>query len=307
MRYKHFIVLISILLGILAACIYLQSCTDGGIKPDVKTVDTLTNKPPQETDTTKAIYHINKIFQDAPQNFLINGEGITVKEGDNLQAIIDAVPVDGRVTLFLPKGEFPSVTIYNKSIWLIGSNGTLFKGDIIINRDHYVHPCRLANLEVKGSVKVSSITSLENVTVKNAPGNGFEFIADIVSNKQDISHSFVSNCEAIQCGGDGFLFRGGDANAITVLNCSARDNKGWGFNDQSFLGNYFFGAMGHANDKGHYKSGDKDNNANVRTVWAACYGEGGSPKSYAAGASKIFGGIHADGWELHNWATADYK
>jgi hypothetical protein len=194
--------------------------------------------------------------------------GITVPIGSDIQALINKVPENGRAVFKLISGNFTfsePLTWKNKSIWLIGTNGTTFvfpngKKGIVIDRDHSVGRSRIENISIISSgvktnpnangIEVRAITDLYHINVKNFGGKGIVYIADISAAKTDVSQSQIFNCEVAQCGNDGYYFQGGDANQINVIGCSARDNGGIGFYDRSFLGNQFFACMGHANKGG---------------------------------------------------------
>jgi hypothetical protein len=238
--------------------------------------------------------------------------GINVPIGSDIQALINKVPENGKAVFKLTNGNFTfsePLTWKNKSIWLIGTNGTTFifpngKKGIVINRDHSVGRSRIENISVitngvktnpnATGIEVHAITDLYNVDVKNFAGRGIAYIADIGASKTDVSQSQIFNCEVAQCGNDGYYFQGGDANQINVIGCSARDNGGIGFYDNSFLGNQFFACMGHANKGGHYKV----DGGNARATFTGCYGEEDSPPSFFGGVSRVFGGLL--GWELVN-------
>jgi hypothetical protein len=231
-----------------------------------------------------------------------------------LQGMIDKMTI-GEIKV--PTGDYyfsNTISWFNKSIWLIGSNGTrfIFKNGvtgIVVNRDRYFPPSRIENITVEtfgakqgssNGVEIHSITNLENVTVKNFAGKGFSFTADIQAGKTDVSHSMIMNCTAKENGGDGFFFQGGDANAITVIHCSASDNGGIGFYDNSFLGNSFIGCMAHANAGGHYRTDD----GNARSTYIGNYQEEDSPPSYFGGVSRVTGGLM--GWEIYKGGDGKY-
>jgi hypothetical protein len=334
--------LIIVFLYIFTGCFgvwFLDGCTDGGIKPDVKPVDptkdTIIIKPdtiiiekdtlPKETDTAKAAYRIQKIFENVPAVLAMTNGVQTIKldlkEGvDNseyLQGVIDNVPNDGRVAYSVGNGNYffsKTIKIHNKSIWIIGTNGSVFTfpggvSGIQITRDHYIYPCLLQNLDLvaqsntdstANGIEVQSITHMMNVNVLRFGGYGIRYVADIGSGRSDVSKSVIFNCEVIQCRYDGFYFQGGDANACSVVFCSSRDVGGIGFHDSSFLGNGFWGNMAHNSAKGHYRA-DGDNN---RSVFASCYAEEDSPPSLFGGVARVYGGNF--GWPLKQNPDGSY-
>jgi len=280
--------------------------------PKMQAVDTTrlvdTSAFSASNDTT---YKREKLFNNpiTPSKDIV---GTTVPIGGNIQALINKVPENGRAVFKLADGKFTfseTLTWKNKSIWLIGTNGTTFifpngKKGIVIDRDHSVGRSRIENISIisngaktnsnANGIEVHAITDLYHINVKNFGGKGIAYIADIGAAKTDVSQSQIFNCEVAQCGNDGYYFQGGDANQINVIGCSARDNGGIGFYDRSFLGNQFFACMGHANKGGHYKV----DGGNARATFMGCYGEEDSPPSFFGGVSRVFGGLL--GWELVN-------
>lgn len=146
---------------------------------------------------------------------------------------------------------------------------------------------------------INAVSRLNDVTVRGFGGNGFHLSADIAAGSgRDASASRLDSCNAIENGGDGFLTRAGDANAIGFYHCDARDNGGWGFHDDSFLGCSFYSCMAHASKKGHYKATGQIEGANNRSYFGGCYAEGDSPPNRLAGQAMWVGGIAANGFEL---------
>jgi len=93
------------------------------------------------------------------------------------------------------------------------------------------------------------------------------------------------------CTGDGLYVVGSDANAGMCLGLDSSSNGGWGFNDESFLGNTYLACHTASNTTGPYRS----TNANARNIFIGCYSEGGQPDSHVVGPSQIVGGLHAAG------------
>lgn len=239
--------------------------------------------------------------------------GTLVSPSDNLAAIIDAAPLQSVFKLEADDYHFNEPLIWkNKSVWLIGTNGTRFifpngSRGIVINRDQSIPRNRIQNIRIETfgektspdahGITVTAVTDLYNVFIKNFAGGGFNLIADVQAAKTDVIQSQIYNCEAAECGKDGFYFQGGDASSINVIGCSARDNGGYGFWDNSYLGNHFFGTIAHASGKGHYRA----DNGNNRSTFTGCYGEQDSPMSLFGGVTRVYGGLH--GWEVINIGT----
>ncbi len=336
------IVLISFLITVIFAGLF--GCNDGGasyIPPgkDSTWADTIIIKPDtiliprdtviKETDTAKAAYKIQKLFEAVPAVLAMTNGVETIKldlkEGvDNyeyLQDIIDNVPVDGRMAYSVGNGNYffsKTIKIHNKSIWIIGTNGSVFTfpngvSGIQITRDHYIYPCLLQNIDIVAQsnsdpnadgLDIQSITHLFNVNVLRFGGYGMSYRGDIKGAGTDVSNSFLIDCGTVQNGKDGLYFAGGDANACLVLNYDGRDNGGYGIYDHSFLGNYFIGPMTHNN-----KRGAVSDDPNARSVFVGPYNEGGQEPSLIGGAGRVYGGISGNGayWIAKDWAKIDQQ
>ena len=85
---------------------------------------------------------------------------------------------------------------------------------------------------------------------------------------------------------NGFYFNGSDANAGHGIGLNATSCRGWGILDESFLGNYFFGAHT-ASCAGAWKT----TNANARSIFVGCYSEGDQALPEVAAPSMMIGGI----------------
>ena len=252
-----------------------------------------------------------KTFSDPLPIVFVSQPPVKMKAGDNyayLQSLIDDIAEGGHGTFVIPSGTFylsKPLKIFNRAIWLIGSNNTRFNVEpgqsaLIISGDRSIQGLTtIANIKFTSAPKGNAtgivchdITNLFNVWVQGFSGNGYSFTADIATYKTNVSHSKIFSCYAVENGGHGFYFQGGDANAINVVGCDARDNGGVGFYDNSFLGNTFIGCMGHANKGGHYVA----ENGNNRSTFTGCYGEEDSPPSRFGGVSRVTGGLL--GWEV---------
>lgn len=208
---------------------------------------------------------------------------------------------------------FSDSPIINRTIHLRGSDETIFdiatgKQGLQIKNGYKIKLSDLtiwhyANQDASQNIGlyISAVVICDNVTVRGFAGNGFHISADIAGSKTNASHSRFTGCNAIENGGDGFYMRGGDANQMIFFACDARDNFGWGFNDESFLGCQGFGNMAHANKKGHYRAYDPNN----RSTFLACYRESDSPPDELTGYATSIGGINEKGCKLSQNAMSN--
>lgn len=233
---------------------------------------------------------------------------ITLDSCDKLQMAIDAVPSWGREVIQLPEGDnhfTTPISIIDKGIVLQGGARTnlIFPGTGIIIDTTWSGAGRvhLNDLNIicankaalTNGVEIHAITSMKNCEIRNFGGAGVYIDADIAVHHRNASHSKFDTVISEQ-NGTGFFMKGGDANQMCFFVCDARDNDGWGFDDESFLGCQFFGCMAHANKAGHYKTGD----ANNRSSFFGCYGEGDSPPNFAMAKTTFIGGLLGNSFKL---------
>lgn len=298
-----------IILGIITSILF--ACNDNGkIDPGVKP-----SPVPVPIDTIKTPDGKDSVIYESERLSIAQPAYATVNMGNNaeanyyiLRAYLDSLPDWG--TVYLPQGTFTfnKILEFKKPVRIFGQGkGTKLVGPGLIVKPGawgFIKDLQLHNSGGTNGITISGITHLENVDVYRFPGDGVHITADIHIDGANASQSTFRNVEVIECGGNGFFMRGGDSNGMTFYSCSARDNKGIGFYDHSFLGNSFFGCMGHANAKGHYKSDDP----NSRSVFVGCYSENQGVKNVIGGAGRVLGGIHPDGWELLTpWAKVDFQ
>jgi hypothetical protein len=279
----------------LLICFHLFGCSDGTTtKPKVDTVVT-------KVDTTikalvagikEAVNRITVITAPTP---------VEMKEGDNyelLQAIIDKKTG----SYLLPHGRFlisKTLKFVESSVTLIGSNTTLdfypgTDGAEITGGGPTIARIKFSSAPTGNAtgIKAHAVVKLIEVWVHGFGGKGFAITADVETAKTNASHSQILFCQASECGDDGLYFQAGDVNACNVIAFDSRDNKGWGINDDSFLGNTFINAMCHSNDKGQYRA----ENGGNRSAFFGCYAEQDTGPSRFGGVTRVYSGLH--GWQV---------
>jgi hypothetical protein len=100
------------------------------------------------------------------------------------------------------------------------------------------------------------------------------------SNVSLLDRCFVSGCQ-----GHAFYFRGSDANASSLRNCSAQSNWGWGFYDNSQYGQHFHGCHAATNGMGAYYLNDSADGTVL-----GCYAEQDQGASFAGIDTVVVGG-----------------
>lgn len=135
----------------------------------------------------------------------------------------------------------------------------------------------------------STFARVDNVTTQYFGQHGIEIWSDIsqgyLPDAFQLTHVIMQGNR-----GDGLYVHGGDTNVGTVINSSAIGNGGWGFNDDSFLGNTYVQPHASTNVLGAYRSpGAVSNN-----LFLNPYAELGQPKSDIGPASMVIGGTGMD-------------
>lgn len=151
-------------------------------------------------------------------------------------------------------------------------------------------------------VTVEAVLHMKDCIIHNFWGTGLVVSADVGTRKTNASFSRFDNLLIYENREHGIYLQGGDANQCGFYHCDARDNKGIGFYDHSFLGNQFYGCMSHNNWNGSYKADDLNN----RAGFFGCYAEMGSGPIYLGGNAQWYGGLPSDGFELHENAKVWY-
>jgi hypothetical protein len=248
-------------------------------------------------------------------------EGGKPEENSRLiQAMIDYFPAGHTASIYIPTGTYQfarAILVDSRPVHLYGDNGSIFtpyatkllfpagvNGIAVRRTVNSYQDAIIERLCIIGqpnsSTWASGITSwaritIRDCTVKGFSHNGIDFWANLEEpgNVGDASGSLVERCHSLENVHDGFFAGRTDANAITFIANDARDNGRYGFNDDSFLGNNFISCMAHYNKAGDYYVRDK---GNAKSLFQACYSEGGNKISELSGKSTVLGGIWGTGY-----------
>lgn len=234
------------------------------------------------------------------------------------ESFLTLIPEQATPSIYFPFGEYRfarPLLLYKRPVFLHGDNGTIFGNStklffpynsdgIKIDRagasiqETIIEKICLIGAGGDGSkgngIYTNSRIKLRDVTTGRFSQNGVLIYANI-NEGGEASGSIVESCHSLENGHDGFFAGRVDANAITFINCDARDNGRYGFNDDSFLGNYYISNMAHNNKAGHYYVRDK---GNARSSFISCYGEMGSPVNQFSPKTTVSGGFLANGYTL---------
>ncbi|MHB8490624.1 MAG: hypothetical protein ACYDA6_00195 [Solirubrobacteraceae bacterium] len=242
--------------------------------------------------------------------------GADPSNADNLAAFTAAMAALPNVggELFLPSGEgtayaFSATLTINKQVRFHGPVGV---GDtpateltfptgvpgIVVTKlvagtgGDYSHVEALALRALAKSGIAHGLTingynvTVEEVFAQGFSGDGFHYQGAVPNT--NASRARLKGCRAYNNGGDGFHLTGNDCNAGTVETCTAESNTGYGFWDNSFLGNTYIQPHAQGNGLGGYSIG-VINGACACTVING-YSEGDQPASHLGQLCNWIGG-----------------
>ncbi len=235
-----------------------------------------------------------------------------------VDSFINRLPEGFAGSLYIPAGNYQlarEIKLYRKPVFLHGDNGTIFgnstklifpynSNGIVIDRggaslqETIIERICLVGTGGDGSngngVRSNARMKLRDVTMKSFSQNGLLIWANM-DEGGDASGSIIQSCHALENNHDGFLAGRVDANCILFINCDARDNGRYNFNEDSFLGNTYISCMAHYGKQGDFFVRDK---GNARSTFVGCYTEGGSPPSQLSPKSVVLGGLWGSGYSL---------
>lgn len=136
------------------------------------------------------------------------------------------------------------------------------------------------------------------VRAENFPSDGFAVMAGDESPIDGNANGTVfMNGGAQANGGHGYYFLGNDTNACLINRCYSADNGGWGYYDDSLLGNTYVACEADNNDDGGYFANPAKPQS---SSYLGCYSEtppyfSVGPQSQAWGAQGLFKPSRASG------------
>jgi hypothetical protein len=143
------------------------------------------------------------------------------------------------------------------------------------------------------AVDIMARCTIEDCHIDNWQGNGVNVVASATGGTgiEGNANGAVFNRLRVTGCLNGMFFNGADANACVVTAADCSGNRGWGFRDDSFLGNTFIGCHAATNVSGPYKS----SNTNAATVILSCYSEADQPPSSLGPQTLFIGGTQGAG------------
>jgi hypothetical protein len=244
----------------------------------------------------------------------------------HIQEMLDYFPEGYTASIYVPTGSYhfsKTIQIRRRPYHIFGDNGTIFssynsrlnfpagiEGIVILREGQSIQETIIERLCIVAEAKtqlvdgiaVRSRVKIRDCTVKGFANNGIGIFANMEEGN-DASGSVIEGCHSLENGNDGFFGGRVDGNAILFINCDARDNGRFGFNDDSFLGNNFISCMAHYNKGGDYYVRDR---GNAKSMFIACYSEGGNKISRLAPKSTVVGGIWGTGYTKDDGKTILY-
>jgi hypothetical protein len=174
--------------------------------------------------------------------------------------------------------------------------GTVIRHLMILGANEV--PASLDGILIDGAHGVK----IENVDVENVGGNGFH-IKGIRDKYHNANNWQIENCLAYNCGKNGLLVEGGEAQAGLCISLDASSNQGWGIVDNSGLGNAYIACHASENKVGSYTvnhpiTGGLEPSPSNYSSFLACYAEGGSAPDFTEAPYIIVVGGNLAGYNV---------
>jgi hypothetical protein len=157
------------------------------------------------------------------QSILFEGSGASDFD-QSLNAAGNAVGRSASGTLLVFPGNVCGIRIYSESP-TDNPNVPPTSGEqsVLRNLTLYCKDTGIVRSPTAHGIYSTATISLSNVRVLNFAGDGFRFCGNFIeangnNNQGNSDFSFIQNCYAGSCLGDGYHFEGGDA-WVTVINC----------------------------------------------------------------------------------------
>ncbi len=138
---------------------------------------------------------------------------------------------------------------------------------------------------------------IRDVRIDRFDGNGIYIYASATNNDPDVHGNancwLVENVRITNCGGNGMHVSGNDGNAGVAIMVDCSGNTGWGFFDDSALGNLYVSPHSENNTLGPYKT---DSAGSSQTTFLAPYSETGQNDSEFHRNTLVVGGQSGAGF-----------
>jgi hypothetical protein len=117
---------------------------------------------------------------------------------------------------------------------------------------------------------ISNVVKMRNVEINGFSGCGLCVIAYINPNDTYTANASLSTFHSIKvtgCRGDGILLNGADANHMLFFDVDCRDNEGFGYTDDSLLGNHAHFMHFNNNKRGTFRVRGPGNSALLTAIY----------------------------------------
>lgn len=117
---------------------------------------------------------------------------------------------------------------------------------------------------------IQNVVQFDNVEIGGFSGPGKFVIGYITANNPYSNNTSLSTFNRLKitgCGSDALVINGADANHMLYTNCDFRDNDGYGWTDDSLLGNHLIEAHFNNNRRGTFRSRGPGNSANYTNIY----------------------------------------
>lgn len=164
-------------------------------------------------------------------------------------------------------------------------------GSII--RNLYLQGANTGTNEDKAGIRIKAPIVVQDVFIDGFAGSGIRANANVSAtdylygnaNVSRLDRVWVQNCY------HGFHLQGADANAASIYGGSTALNRGYGFFDESFLGNTWIACHAATNTLGGYRSVG----ASQAPLFIGCYDESDQPACSFSAKTQLIGGFWAAG------------
>lgn len=148
--------------------------------------------------------------------------------------------------------------------------------------------------------------TLTNTYITRFSGDGIHVEASVDANPPTNANNWqIQNCRVDDCN-NGLFVKGSDANAGCAIALDCSDNREWGINDNSFLGNTYVACHTANNQGGAYRCTDR----NAISLFLNCYSESGQTSEIGAPSIVLGGNMNVSGdaiWLSPSAFVANFK
>ena len=145
-------------------------------------------------------------------------------------------------------------------------------------------------------IHMSTRCRLYRLSIRNFGGNGLHTVANSGTGTGNANLFYYEDVRVVDVKGHGFFTSEADANAGSMMLCDATSNDGWGFYEDSKLGNTYVACHASGNTLGSFIN-TGDGGSSNSSVFIGCYIESGATAntSFTGDKSIWLGGTNVPG------------